>query len=213
MAITSINNIHYAYLSQKSGKKNPSVISTCQKPIGPQKEIIPFKGFGFFRLVKRAPELPPTTEREVIEALAKVESGLYLLKNNVFNHMTIANYQASKPDGFSTIIFKQPKQDNHRPGISPRMVMSFLEKSCLKVIMVVDDGLQILSLPANQEERLNALTLLSQKRKIKAEKTNVQTFNTPKTTSDFFFELAQTMIKNAKIEGIKLEKTSSLNLS
>ena len=220
MAISPVKNIKYANknLSQRSYTENVTANQVSQ-PTSKLPPSIPFLGkssiFSIFKLpkavvIEEVAQQVIRTEQEAIEALRNKESGLYILVNELFSYLPFSEYQNLKPNTTPILIYKHPTTSGNnllpqRPGVTPRLIIAAIDNGFERLVAIVEDGIQELTLPTNKSSRISAAQKFAQRTPISPE--IMAMFKTTNQSSgDLLFGQAQIMIRAAQIDDLKLEQ-------
>ena len=219
MAISSVKNIKYTNknLYQRSYTENVATNQVSQ-PTSKLPPSIPFLGMpsliSIFTSKKPittvAEQQVIRTEQEAINALRNKESGLFILVNELFSYLPFSEYQNLKPNSTPVLIYKHPKNSGNnllpqRPGVTPRLLITAIDKGFERLVAIVEDGIHELSLPTDKNLRTAAAQKFAQRGQISPEiMALVKTTNQP--NNDFLFGQAQIMIKAAQIDDLNLEQ-------
>lgn len=228
MGINSINKIIYARLSQNNNEaKNttkPSELSKTNKNIYNK---LSFTGSGsviskfFNKLFAKNKNIVYSAE----DAIAKLQlkgkkGGMYILTKKGFIPLTTEEFQKKSLKNISEIIFKQPTSKSelitnkqtfyYTDGLQPSFVIGLIKQNpkLTKITAVVDDGIQVLSIPKDVKLRKKILDSAQESHLIEDEE-NYAVLYLPDGKPNFYFDLINEMVENAKVEGLTLEKIAN----
>lgn len=227
MLIKSVSSVNQSRASQfAQNKTNNTAIASMQSSIHQQSNQVAFTGLTSSIVERFSKLFAPKT---LIVGLESATAALRKLngKKSGMYAMTEKGLRSVSPDEFfkglhvkaSELVFKQPqsvteiyvgvKKETHKYtiGLKPSFVIGLLEggyENLTRVVAIVDDGMQVLSLPADPKLKQKALEIF--KAGSFAEMQRDAIYIMPEFKAEFHFDLAKNMIDEAKIEGFSLTK-------
>lgn len=218
MLVTPVNRVVNSYLAQSSfqnqSKTNPAFYKASNFA---QSNSISFTGLGFLKKFFSPPQIITTAE-EVLEVLSKRRKGLYAYarENNCFISIPPKRYNKLKNMINGEIILKNDKTyaisyspyniqtKGYRIGISPEAVHHFLQRGLSKVTMIVDDGLQVLSLPKNEKDREAVLKAVFRSEQFDENIKNIINIDNValEKQTEFLYNWTQEMIKDSNLQDL-----------
>lgn len=218
MRILPILSNNYNY----SSKKNNLLTSNIKSDM-PNNQVS-FGSLGFLERIKRfnpfKVEIIETTEQAIRHLIDK-DSGFYIFNGEKYIKSSLKKYSKIKEGSVNNLVLKLPnisedeisisseevitKPYKYRRGISPEMVLSFLDKGVEEAILLADNGIQKLSLPKDKAIRKNAISIYEKSTELKTDERGEVIHVVPEHKSEFLYNLAKNMIKNTNVDGVNLE--------
>lgn len=225
MKVQSINNTMQSRNSHNTtNKKIPhsSSYNNFSNSINPKS--VSFGGIGTFfnALTRKSKTVAANLPEKVMEELSKKEFGAYALTEKGYVPITPKEFKDIDADKASELIIKQGLSTSevttgsldgkfetttykYRKGICPTSIIAYVEKGFSKVTTVVDDGLQVLTIPEAARKSQKIIDKLE-----KTEYPDRQAYETiymmPEAVPEYWYDLSKKMVTEVRSSGITLEK-------
>lgn len=221
----NFSNLKQNNESKLKAAKHASNISSDITSNNKSYQQVPFKGIGTFfnKLVTKNKVIDVNFPQKILAELEKKEFGAYALTAKGYVSITPKEFPKLDSKTVSELIIKHgpstskltswgensPAQTEIykvRRGVCPTSLIAYLERGFSKITTIVDDGIQVLTLPMLTEKERNKLVNTLQKSDFVAQEEQNTIYMMPNYVPDFWYELTEKMIKTSPSKGMKLEK-------
>ena len=220
-----LSNIKETSINKQKSTAKPSTLEVQQTNLGSIAQI-PFYGIGTFfnkLVLKKNKYIDFDSPQKVLDDLANKEYGGYALTDKGFVPITPREFQEMRPEVSTEFIIKNGTASqrikswstekgtreevfHYRSGVSPTSLLTYIERGFTKVTAVVDDGLQVLTLPNLAEpEKTKVINKFKNTSFIRQQEENTL-YMMPNEIPDYWYELTEKMIKKTRVPGFSIQK-------